>query len=371
MADRLRVGIIGRTGKGNYGHGIDTVWSEIPEVEVVAVADENEAGLRDIQKRTRAARAYADYREMLAREKLQIVGIGPRWIDQHAQMAIAAAEQGCHIYMEKPFVQTPAQADEVIRACEMRHIKLALAHQTHYSPTAIQARKLIADGHIGDVLELRGRGKEDQRGGAQDLWVLGSHVLDLMRFFAGDASDCFATVTTKGQPISAKDIVNGNEGLGDLAGDAVHARYTFSEGIIGHFDSVRGKGSTPTRFGLQIFGSRGVIEIGTGFPAPTWILKDAGWSPGRSNSNWQPVTSNGIGLPESIKENGLHAGNVAAVRDLLEAIQQDRQPACSMYDGRAIVEMICGVFASQKSGKSVRFPLMDRGHPLADFGKLN
>ncbi|MBS0205723.1 MAG: Gfo/Idh/MocA family oxidoreductase [Planctomycetes bacterium] len=365
MAERLRVGVIGRTGKGSYGHGIDTVWGEVPETEVVAVADEQEAGRRDAQKRTKAANAYADYREMLDKERLQIVAIGPRWIDQHRDLAIAAAEHGCHIYMEKPFVPTPGQADDVIRACEMRHIKLALAHQTHYAPTAILAKKLIADGQIGDMLELRGRGKEDQRGGGEDLWVLGSHVLDLMRFFAGDVLDCYATVTTKGHPISAADIAEGNEGLGLLAGDAVHARYTFAKGILGSFSSVRGQGGNPSRFGLQIFGSRGVIEIGTGYPAPVWILKDPAWSPGRSGATWQMVSSNGIGKPETIKGGGLHAGNVAAVLDLLDAIKNDRQPACSMYDGRAVVEMISAVFASQRAGQPVALPLAERGNPLA------
>lgn len=365
MADRLRVGVIGRTGKGNYGHGIDTVWSELPETEVVAVADEHEAGRRDAQKRTRAANAYADYREMLDKERLQIVAVGPRWIDQHREMAIAAAEHGCHVYMEKPFVPTPAQADDVIRACEMRHTKLALAHQTHYSPTAILARRLIEEGQIGEVLELRGRGKEDQRGGGEDLWVLGSHVLDLMRFFGGDAIDCFATAQVKGRPIMAADVADGNEGVGLLAGDAVQARYTFAKGVIGSFSSVRGQGGTPSRFGLQIFGSRGIIEIGTGYPAAVWLLKDASWSPGRSGAAWQPVSSAGVGQPEPIKSGGLHAGNVAAVKDLLDAIKMDRQPACGMYDGRAVVEMICAVFASQCAGKPVTFPLADRGNPLA------
>lgn len=367
MAERLRVGVIGRTGKGSYGHGIDSVWAEIPETEVVAVADEHEAGRRDAQKRTRAATAYADYREMLDKERLQIVAIGPRWIDQHREMAVAAAEHGCHIYMEKPFAPTPAQADEIIRACEMRHTKLALAHQTHYSPTAFLARKLIEEGQIGDVLELRGRGKEDQRGGGEDLWVLGSHVLDLMRFFAGEALDCSATMSQNGAPVTSANVIEGNEGVGPLAGDTVHARYTFGKGIIGSFDSVRGKGGSPSRFGLQIYGSKGIIEIGTGFPAPTWILKDASWSPGRSGATWQQITSNGIGKPETIKDGGLHAGNVAAVKDLLDAIQKDRQPGCSMYDGRAIVEMICAVFASHVAGKSVALPLVQRGNSLASL----
>ena len=187
------------------------------------------------------------------------------------------------------------------------------------------------------------------------------------RFFAGNALDCFATASQNGHAITAADIAEGNEGVGLLAGDAVHARYTFAKGVLGSFSSVRGKGGTPSRFGLQIFGSKGIIEIGTGYPAPVWLLKDAGWSPGRSGAAWQPVTSNGVGQPETIKDGGLHAGNVAAVNDLLDAIENDRQPACGMYDGRAVVEMICAVFASQRAGKPVALPLTDRGNPLAGY----
>ncbi len=364
MPDQLRVGVIGRTGKGNYGHGLDTVWADVPRTKVVAVADEHEAGRREAQKRTKAEHAYADYREMLDKEKLDLVAVAPRWIDQHCEMALAAASHGCHIYMEKPFVPTPTQADDIIRACEMRHIKLALSHQTHYTPTNAVLQKLIAAGEIGEILELRGRGKEDQRGGGEDLWVLGSHILDLMRLFGGDATSCFATVSAKGKPISAADVAPGNEGIGPLAGDAVHARYTLANGVIGTFDSVRGKGGNPSRFALQILGSRGMIEISTGYLAPVWLLKDPSWSPGRSNAKWQPVTSQGLGLPETMKGAGLHFGNVAAVNDLLDAIDKDRQPLCGMYDGRAIVEMITAVFQSQRMGGPVTLPLASRENPL-------
>ena len=99
---KYRVGIIGRTGKGEYGHGIDTVWKDIPDVEVVAVADEDATGRANAVERTGAKAGYADYREMLEKEKPQIVGIGPRWIDQHFELVMACVERGCHIYMESP-----------------------------------------------------------------------------------------------------------------------------------------------------------------------------------------------------------------------------------------------------------------------------
>ena len=47
----LRVAVIGHTGRGNYGHGLDTMWREVPGTQVVAVADADAKGLADAQKR--------------------------------------------------------------------------------------------------------------------------------------------------------------------------------------------------------------------------------------------------------------------------------------------------------------------------------
>src|SRR5688572_5894843 len=93
---KYRVAVIGHTGRGNYGHGIDTVWSAFEQMEVVAVADLDGAGRESALKRTLAKRGYADYREMPRVEKPDLVGIGPRWLDQRAAMVTAAAEARAH-----------------------------------------------------------------------------------------------------------------------------------------------------------------------------------------------------------------------------------------------------------------------------------
>lgn len=363
MPKIYRVAVIGSTKRGNYGHGIDTVWKDVPETKVVAVADEDEAGREAAVKRLEAPKGYADYRQMLEVEKPDIVAIGPRWIDRHYEMALEAASRGCHIYMEKPFVRTLTEADELVRRCDMSHVKLALAHQTRYSPTLPTVMKMIADGLLGTVLEIRGRGKEDGRGGPEDLWVLGSHVLNLIATFAGEPTHCFASVTANGKPITKENVVEGNEGLGPLAGDSVTATIGFRSGIQGYFASRRGQAGSPSRFGIQIFGSKGVIEIISGFADPVWYLPDPTWSPGRSGRGWQSVSSQGIGKPETASK-GLHAGNVAAVRDLLRAIETNKQPLCSASDGRVIIELIMSIFESARTRNPVTFPLASREHPL-------
>ena len=104
MAKNYRVGIIGSTGAGDYGHGVDVAFTKISNIEVVAVADAHEAGRTVAQKRTAAAKTYADYRTMLVEEKLDIVAICPRWIDQHHDMLMAAAEAGSS---SRPRKRTP------------------------------------------------------------------------------------------------------------------------------------------------------------------------------------------------------------------------------------------------------------------------
>src|SRR5688572_28784038 len=63
---KLRVGIIGHTGRGDYGHGLDTMWMSLPETEIVGVADPDPNGLEGARKKLKGTRGFADYREMLS-----------------------------------------------------------------------------------------------------------------------------------------------------------------------------------------------------------------------------------------------------------------------------------------------------------------
>src|SRR5438105_386877 len=341
MPARFRVGIIGHTGRGNYGHGHDVVWLQFKDrCEVVAVADADEKGRAEAVKRVGAPKAFADYRQMLDEAKPQIVAICPRWLDEHRDMVLAAANRGLHIYMEKPLCRTLAEADEMVAACEKNNVKLAIAHQTRYSPKLQAVREIIDSGQLGTLLELRGRGKEDQRGGGEDLWVLGSHVMNLIHFCGGQPTWCFGRVEQGGKPVTKADVKPGNEGIGPLAGDSIVAMYGLDSGATAYFGSKRAMSSGNGRFGLQIYGSKGVLEILTGHLPSVQFLPDPLWSPGRSKAAWIDVSSAGIGKPEPLKEGGLDGGNMLAVKDLLSAIDNDRQPECNVHEARLTVEMI-------------------------------
>lgn len=367
---KYRVAVIGHTGRGNYGHGLDVVWQQLDNVEVVAVADADAAGRAAAQKRLAARNAYADYREMLQKERPQIVSVAARFLDEHRDMVVACAEAGASVFLEKPMCRDLAEADQMIAACERHHVKLAIAHQTRYSPRLQRVKEMLAQGTVGEILEMRGRGKEDARVGGQDLMVLGTHILDLMRFIAGDARWCNARVGVREKErvraITKADIREGGEGMGPIAGDHITAAFGFDNGVIGYFSSQRSARAAgePDRFGLQIFGSRGIVQARTGSLPPVAFLGDPGWFPSQSKATWQTVTSAGVGKPETLKDGGLGQGNVWIARDLIEAIENDRQPKGSMYDGRAALEMIMAVYESQRLGRTVELPLKTRRNPL-------
>jgi hypothetical protein len=188
--------------------------------------------------------------------------------------------------------------------------------------------------------------------------------MDLIRAIGGDAGWCFGTVTAEGRPIRKQDVAEGKEGIGPLAGDAVHAMYGMPKGAMAYFSSQRKAAGNPSRFGLQIYGSAGVLEILTGHLSSVKFLGDPSWSPGRSKAQWQDVSTAGIGEPEPLNDGGLHGGNVLAVQDLLASIEENRQPKGNIYEARAATEMIVAVFESQRLGKPVSLPLENRQNPL-------
>jgi len=244
-AKKYRVAVIGHTGRGGYGHGLDKVWRDIPQAELVGVADANPGGLSEAVKRLGVSKGYADYRKMLDELKPDLVSIGLQFIDSRRDMIVAAAERGARgIFIEKPLCRTLEEADQIVAACEKHGTKLAIAFQGLYFPKLKVIREVIDSGKLGRVLEMRTRGKEDHRGGPIELWVEVTRTLAMMKVLAGDPLSCFATVLQDGRPITKKDIRNCESyGIGPSAGNEIHAMYRFSSGVIGYFDSFKHAGA--------------------------------------------------------------------------------------------------------------------------------
>ena len=288
----LAVGIIGHTGQGNYGHGEDLVWLKVPGVRVVAVADADPKGLEVERRKLGGVPGYPDYRVMLAETKPDLVAICPRHVHEHHAMILAAVAAGVKgIYIEKPFVRTLEEADEVVKLCAARGVRLAIAHRNRYHPVLATVRRLVAGGEIGELQEVRVRGKQDQRGGGLDLWVLGGHGFNLATLFTGAPVACEARILVEGRPATRADVHPGDEGVGPIVGDEIHARFETARGIPLSFDSKKGEGKPGGSFGTWLVGSKGVIALRIDEEPLATLERD-----GRTF----PVTTAGIGRPAPV-----------------------------------------------------------------------
>jgi len=366
LKKRSRVAVIGHTGRGDYGHGLNTMWLGIPETEVVAVADADSKGLATATKQLGNVQGFVDYRKMLIEAKPEIVAIGMRHVDQHRDVVLAAIEANVRgIYMEKPFCRSLTEADEIVDAATARNVKIAIAHRNRYHPVLPVLRQLIQDGAIGRVLEYRMRGKEDARGGMLDLWVLGSHLVNLVHFFAGRPKACSASVLIDGRLATRADAIQGAEGIGMMAGNEVHARFEMENGLSTFFDSIAKAGNAEAGFGLQIVGTEGVIDLRIDREPLAHIRRGSPFNPVSDATPWLPVSTGGIDVPEPIENLGQDiAKHWLPGRDLLDAVEKDRQPLCSAADAAITIEMIAAVSASHlQNGARIEFPLISRTNP--------
>ena len=369
---RCRAAIIGHTGRGNYGHGLDTCFSGLPQVEVVAVADPDPAGRKAAQERSGAVTSYADYREMLDRERPDMVAISPRLVDERIAMITAAVEAGCHLYVEKPLVATLTDADAVLTLCDEAGVRIAVAHQNRLHPAALQLQQLLADGRIGRLRQVRGYGKMDHRGGGQDLAVLGTHILDLMRLFAGDARWCSADLLVGSRLADTDDVRVGDEGVGPVLGDGVRATYGFDDGVIGSFESYRGLGDGDTVFGVDVVGEQGQLAYRGGFTKRLFSYPHPYPEPGSATDRWEQVPVPTAGPHEQFGDEPsdaeghtvlLQRANQRLVLDLIAAIGEGREPASSGQRARAALELIQAVAAAHAADGRVTLPLASRTHP--------
>jgi len=153
MANKLQVGIV--------GCGAVAVKRHIPgfirlkrDVVLQAVCDRNEDLAKETARKFNIPKAYQSLSQMLSKESLDIVDIcTPPQI--HAPLTVEALEHGCHILLEKPMALTTSDCDQMLDASNKYGGKLCVVHNVLFHPPLLKARKLVAEGAIGDFIGMR------------------------------------------------------------------------------------------------------------------------------------------------------------------------------------------------------------------------
>ncbi len=376
MSATLKVGIVyDRSHKSLGGHGTHLAFKGLP-VRTVALVDREQDGLREAQDKVGAERVYGDWLEMMDREKPDIVVLGSRDPVDHWPPLLEAVRRGIHVLVEKPMCTTLEEADSLLTLSKRTGSRVCVAHLARYAVLFRTMKRMLDEGAIGTPLSVYGRGKEDERGGGEDLLVLGTHILDVMCWLFGMPENLFAEVTVNGAPLKPTDRSVTKEPLGPVAGDNVFAHLHFPGGVRGFFESRKGiyQPDNQVRMGVTVVGTKGALSMRYTNAKPgeddrklrltrsTYPVEDA--------ADYEEVP-----LREDIVIPGAEPlvmdfipyfsiNNRLAAWDLVQAIQEGREPRASAADAAAVLEIIQGIYLSQLEGRRIEFPLTNRRHPL-------
>ncbi|HWQ15178.1 MAG TPA: Gfo/Idh/MocA family oxidoreductase [Roseiflexaceae bacterium] len=149
--DKVKVGIIG---VGQIGKRHVAGYAEMPDVEIVAVADLNEAEARRVATEHGIPHVFSNFRDLLAMPEIQAVDVCLH-NNFHAPVSIAAMEAGKDVFCEKPMAGTYADALAMYEASRRTGRRLAIQMATVFSPETKAARRLIDAGMLGRLYYAR------------------------------------------------------------------------------------------------------------------------------------------------------------------------------------------------------------------------
>ena len=256
--DKVRVGLVGAGWIGSH-HGTNLMRN--PYAELSAVCDPDQGKARAfIERGGSRAKPYTSLEDMLEQPDLDAVVIASPNA-AHAGQAVAAAEAGKHIYLEKPMGITLESCRLAARAVQKARVKCRMGYHRRFNPLVAHARKLIADGQLGELV-LAESDYFHHVPGNLGIWewlgrtdVAGSlihagtgHNVDLLRSFCGEVAEvsCFKDIRMpRTTQIQTEDIALLN--------------LRFESGALGRVGLFLGP-ILPFTFSLRLYGTRGSLN---------------------------------------------------------------------------------------------------------------
>jgi predicted dehydrogenase len=205
----IGAGMIGKVHAGIAGR--------LPECDYVALSDP------DPEKERLASelgvKYYPDYRQMIAKEKLDGVIISvPN--EAHDSVGVECAGRGLHLFMEKPIASTLQAADRLIAGARANRVRLYIAHHRRFNPRIDKARELLQGGDLGELVgvsvlwcmykpsEYFGAGPWRKGKGGGPILINTIHEIDLLRYLHGEISRVYAELSNKSRGFEVEDTVS-------------------------------------------------------------------------------------------------------------------------------------------------------------------
>ncbi|MEC5127203.1 Gfo/Idh/MocA family oxidoreductase [Verrucomicrobiales bacterium BCK34] len=363
----VKAAVIGHTGSGDFGRGLDRAFQRINGARLIALTDINAEKAEDSQIKSGAKSVYHAYQRMIGDESPDLVVIASSWTGERLPMGLEALNSDAHLFCEVPFTRTLKEADELLALANKKGLKVAVNNQLRCDPNLVQFHEQYPE-LIGELLEMRVFGAMGDSAGGEDLLTSGLHLFDIVRWFAGEMNYCTASVLIEGEIALAEDAEESENGLGPILGDAIHAQFSTSSGVKVSFVSDNRFQSLSGGAGIEFIGSKAKARLFADFPATlSLVVEDTGAErPDRTEIWKQWPATEGDYHPTIDKLNGLDACNRLVLTDVLASITEDRDPLCSGENAMKALEMVHGVWQAATTMKRAYFPLANRLHPLSE-----
>ncbi|TWT92302.1 Gfo/Idh/MocA family protein [Neorhodopirellula pilleata] len=269
----------------------------------------------------------------------------------HLEPAVAAAKAGKHVMVEKPLEVTPEKCDEIIAACEASNVKLAVTFQSRFHESSQLMKQAVDGGRfgkvtMGDAYVKWYRSQEYYDSGAwRGTWALDGggalmnqaiHSVDLLLWLMGPVKRVSAMMgTMTHERIEVEDIVVANIQFACGALGVIEATTTAFPGALKRVEIAGSEGSA-------------VLEEED---LTQWTFKhetDEDQSI-RERMIGKTETGGGAADPSAIG----HHGHTEVFNDFLEAIEKGHEPLVNGPEGKRSVELICAIYESARTGKTV------------------
>lgn len=321
-----------------------------------------------------------DWQEVVKRDDIDIVDISvPTYL--HHDIAIAAAENGKHIFCEKPFTFTVEEAREMVDAVEKAGVVNYLNHNYRRVPAVRLAKRLIDEGEIGQIFHWRGTYLQDwivdpnfpltwhlrkETAGSGPHGDLNSHSVDLARYLVGDIKAVTAMMTTfvKERPLPGAGAATFSAGEGGATemgevtvDDAAFMLAEFENGALGSFEASRFAPGRKNYNYFEIYGSKGSIIFNMERMNELQLFKrdDPAYAQG-----FRTILATEAGQHDYIAawwppghiigyEHEFHHGVV----DFMKAIETGGTVEPNFYDGLKEVEVLVAAIKSAEEGSQV------------------
>lgn len=330
--DRVRVALIG-AGRLGRRHG-QVLAFQVPDAELVAIADAFEASARDAAAALRIDRWTVDPAELIADESIEAVVIASP-TPTHAPLIMAAAEAGKDIFCEKPIALDLEATDAALDAVERAGVRLQIGFQRRFDSGYAKAKEMIASGALGRIEYIRDTMRDPEPASRDYIATSGGlyrdmviHDFDCVRWLMGDEPDeVFAMASALVDPVYVE--------FDDVDTSVVSIR--FAENKLASIDSSRRSG-----FGYdvrtEVFGSEGSLFIGYSRQTPVLHYTPKG------------VVSDHVHWFIDRFADAYVAELVDFVRNIVEATP----PSVSGADGRAALAMAYSAETSHRERRLVK-----------------